>query len=278
MNKRIEAHVNALFANASGDTHIMEIKEELLANLNEKYEDFIGSGKDETEAFALVISSIGDIDSLLKDMGKSSTYAPLEIEKNSQKRSVFISCGVALYILSIVPLIWYGRFGFHEIGLALLVLICAIASGLVAYGNSISKSKYTRANNTFVEEYKEMVSINHERSKLKGAISSSLWSLIVVLYVIISFLTYWWHITWVIFLLGACLQLIVMYYFAGPTGRKRIWHGILWVSTLIIYFIISFALYAWSWSWTIFFMAVALEQIIRLLIIMKESSRKDVQE
>ena len=35
MNKRIEDHVNALFANTGNESHILDIKEELLSNLNE---------------------------------------------------------------------------------------------------------------------------------------------------------------------------------------------------------------------------------------------------
>lgn len=270
MNKRIEEHVNALFANTPNDIHVRDIKEELLANLNEKYDDLTKSGKNEEEAYVLVISSIGDIDSLLKDMGQATDYIPLELEKNMQKRSVFISSGVALYILSIIPLIWFTQTNLPEMGLLLLILICAAASGLVAYGNSISKSKYIRANNTFVEEYKEMVSVKSDQRRLKGALSSSLWSLVVVLYFMISLLTNWWHVTWIIFLVGTCLQLVIFYVLADPIGKKRLWHGILWVATLILYFIISFGLNAWAWSWTIFFMAIAIEQIIRLFIILKK--------
>lgn len=271
MNKRIETHVNDLFANTSSDIHILDIKEELLANLNEKYDDLMISGKNETEAYALVISSIGDIDSLIKDIGQSPKYLPLEIEKNTLKRSVFISIGVALYILSIIPIIWFSKTNMPELGLVILILICAIASGFVAFGNSISKSKYTRANNTFVEEFKEMVTINNERSKLKGALSSSLWSLVVVLYFLLSFFTQWWYITWIIFLVGACAQLLILYVFSDNLRRKRLWHGILWVATVTLYFIISFSFNAWVWSWTLFLMAVAVEQIIRLFIIWKSA-------
>lgn len=271
MNKRIEEHVNALFANTSDDIHIQDVKEELLANLNEKYDDLIMSGKNEEEAYVLVISSIGDVDSLLKDMGQSPSYMPLEIEKNMQKRSVLISSGVALYILSIIPLIWFTQTNTPELGLVLLIIICAAASGLVAFGNSISKSKYIKANNTFVEEYKEMVSVKSDRQRLKGALSSSLWSLVVVLYFMISLLTNWWQVTWIIFLVGTCLQLVILYALAGSTGRKRLWHGIVWVAASIVYFIISFGLKAWAWSWTIFFITVAIEQIIRLFIILKNA-------
>ncbi len=271
MNKRIETHVNALFANTSNDVHVLDIKEELLANLNEKYDDLMISGKNETEAYALVISSIGDIDSLINDLGQSPSYLPLEIEKNTIKRSVFISIGVALYILSIIPIIWFSQTNIPELGLVILILICAIASGFVAFGNSISKNRYTKANNTFVEEFKEMVSVNNERNKLKGALSSSMWSLVVVLYFLLSFFTNWWHITWIIFLVGACVQLVILYVFSDALKKKRLWHGILWVATIIVYFIISFSLNAWAWSWTMFLMAVAIEQIIRLLIIWKSA-------
>lgn len=272
MNKRIETHVNALFANTGSESHILDIREELLANLNEKYDDLVSSGKSENEAYALVISGIGDIDSLLKDIGQAPQYQPLEVEKNSQKRSVFISVGVALYILSIIPIILFNQIGSPAIGVMFLILLCAIASGFVAYGNSISKSRYSKANNTFVEEYKEKVSISNERSKLIGALSSSLWSLAVVLFFLISFLTSWWHISWLIFLVGACVQLLILYAFADEAKRKYLWHGILWVVAVIAYFIISFGFNAWIWSWTLFLMAVAVEQIVRLTIIWRSTN------
>lgn len=269
MNKRIEAHVDALFANTSTESYVLDIKEELLANLNEKYDDLFTSGKSEEEAYALVISGIGDIENLLKDIGQSPQYQPLEIEKNRQKRGILISIGIALYILSIIPVIFFDQIGFSSFGVMLMIFFCAVASGFIAYGNSISKVNYSKTDNSFVEEYKEKVAINNDRNKLKGAISSSMWSLIVVLYFLISFLTNWWHISWIIFLIGACIQQLILYGFAEDEKRKSLWHGILWTSTVIIYFIISFSLWAWSWTWMIFLLAVAAEQIIRMIILWK---------
>lgn len=271
MNKRIETHVNALFANTANESYILDIKEELLANLNEKYDDLIKSGKSEDESFALVISGIGDIDNLLKDMGQSPQYQPLEIEKNQQKRGILISIGIALYILSIIPVILFDQIGSPNLGVVLLIFICAVATGFVAYGNSISKSKYSKSDNSFVEEYKEKVAISNDRNKLKGAITSSMWSLIVVIYFLISFLTNWWHISWIIFLVGACVQQFILYVFADSEKKKKLWHGILWTATVIMYFIISFGFSAWAWSWLIFLMAVAIEQIIRMIILWKKA-------
>ncbi len=116
MNKRIEDHVNALFANTGNESHILDIKEELLSNLNEKYNDLIASGKNEDEAYALVISGIGDIDNLLNEIRQSPQYQPLEITKNQEKRSVFISIGIALYILSIAPILQFSQIGHPNLG------------------------------------------------------------------------------------------------------------------------------------------------------------------
>ena len=41
------------------------------------------------------------------------------------------------------------------------------------------------------------------------SIKSAIWSVITILYIIISFTTHAWHITWVIFLVGAAIEKII---------------------------------------------------------------------
>jgi len=270
MNKKIETHVNALFANAPDQNHVLEIKEELLANLNDKYDDLISSGKSDDEAFALVISGIGDIENLLKDMGELPEYQPLALEKNKQLRGIFISMGIALYVLSIVPILLFSQFSNPDLGIVLALVICAAATGFIVFGNSISKTKYSKTDNSFVEEYKEKIAVDNDRVKLRNAMISSLWPLIVVFYLAFSFITQWWHISWVVFLVGACIQQMILYHFTSPEKRKYFWHGILWIATVIAYFIISFSIQAWAWSWMIFLAAAAAEQIVRLFMLWKK--------
>lgn len=270
MNVNIEAHVNALFSNAPGGIHVSEMKEELLANLNDKYDDLIQAGKHEDEAFALAISGIGDIDNLLKDFGEAPEYQPLEIAKNQKKRSVFISIGIALYVLSIAPFILYGRVGTFNIGTLIMCVIWAIGTGFVVFGNSISRVKYSKANNSFVEDYKEMIANDNDRKQLRNAITASIWSLVVVFYLAFSFITSWWHVSWIIFLVGACAQQLILIGFTKPEYRKYLWHGILWTVTAVLYFVSSFYFSAWAWSWMIFLMTAAIEQIVRLLILWKK--------
>lgn len=267
MNTKIEAHVNALFANTSNGSNVLDIKEELLANLNEKYDDLIASGRSEEEAFAHVISGIGDINSLLRDLGELPEYQPLEIKEKQEKRSIFISIGIALYILSFAPLILFQS----EIGIVFMFIICAAATGFIIFGSSISRINYARANDSFVEEYKEKFAYSSDRIKLRNAFSLSMWSLIAVLYFVISFSTWNWQWTWLLFLIGACVQQFIIYKFSDARIRKYIWHGILWTVAMVIYFIISYSTQTWAWSWMIYLIAMAVEQIIRLLILWKNA-------
>ena len=250
MNNRIKHHVNALFQNAPNERYALEVKEELLANLNEKYEDLIASGKSEEEAYALVISGIGDIDNLLKDLGSSPEYQPIEVEKNQQKRGVLISIGIALYILSVIPILLFSQTNNPIAGVVLMIIICAAATGIIVYGNNISRTSYNKTDNTFVEEYKEKVVVNNFA---------------------FSFLTGAWHITWITFLVGAFLQQIILYVFSSEK-QKNGWQGILWALAVILYFLISFSFRAWGWSWMVFLMAAAIQQIIRMLILWKKAS------
>jgi hypothetical protein len=69
MNENLRNHVNILFAAAPKNQKADEIKEELLTNLNDKYNDLLANGYDSTAAFHVALSGIGDIDELLKECG-----------------------------------------------------------------------------------------------------------------------------------------------------------------------------------------------------------------
>ena len=57
-----------------------------------------------------------------------------------------------------------------------------------------------------MEDFKEWNSINSDRRQVFKALSSALWTLTVAVYLIVSFMTMAWHITWIIFLIAALLE------------------------------------------------------------------------
>ena len=270
MNKKIEVYVDELFADMPSEQYVFDIKEELLSNLSEKYDDLITDGKSEEEAYTLVIASIGDVKDLFSNGAHYGYSAPADIEKKRSIKSIFVSLGISFYILSLAALFVLNQYGFATIGIGVMILICAIATGFIVYGASIGKTKYKKADDSFVENYKEKVLENDRVAKLKGSLSSSLWSLIVVVYLAASFITHMWSVTWIIFIAGAFFQQLILFLLSKTGERKPFYFSMLWSITVVVYFIISFAFNAWAWSWMIFLAAFAVQEIIRLITVWRK--------
>ena len=70
----------------------------------------------------------------------------------------------------------------------------------------MTKPHYRKVEDSIVEEFKEWKDQTDSDRRAMKALSSALWSIITVIYIIISFWTMAWHITWVIFLIGAAVE------------------------------------------------------------------------
>ena len=97
---KIENYVNDLFKDIAKTRKSEELKEELIADLEEKYKDLKENGKSEKDAYNEVISGIGDIDILLKDL-----EVPKEDMEIRKKTALVVSICTGLYILSIISAI-----------------------------------------------------------------------------------------------------------------------------------------------------------------------------
>ena len=64
MEEKIRQHIKELFAKAPRTRKAMELKEEMIQNTLEKYQDLAGEGFQEEDAYQNVINSIGDVTEL----------------------------------------------------------------------------------------------------------------------------------------------------------------------------------------------------------------------
>ena len=199
MRNQLETYINLLFA---GNPEAEDIKEEILQNTLDRYDDLITQGRTPEAAYSLAISGIGDISEILgagaqapghtAPANSSAPAAPAESEAVRKKRRGLRAVAVALYIACPVPLFLLQ----NEWGLCLLLAVVAAATALMIFAG---KSKEEAA--------KDLPRTPQE--KLKKSISDLLWTVGTIVYFIISFLTMAWHITWIIFpLLGAIEGLV----------------------------------------------------------------------
>lgn len=206
MINKIKDYVNTAFENAPNTKGVNELKEEMICNLIEKYNDLVEGGKAEEEAYRDVIKSIGNIDKLVSDL-RVSEASPIDMEEK-KKRAKITATAVALYILSPVMVIFFEEVvGQDTIGVIFMFITVAIATGLLVYNNS-TKPKSSLAEDDLVEEFMQWRNNKKRRNVLYSSLSGALWLITVALYMIISFATNKWEVTWVIFIIAAAVQCI----------------------------------------------------------------------
>lgn len=207
MIAKIRTYINRAFEDVPRTKKSMEMQEELISNLIEKFSDQLRLGKSEEEAYTSVIASIGDLSELTEGMRERHVLSgPTPQER--KRSAMFVTIAVMLYILSPMVLIVSELFRSPISGLAGMFILVAIATGLLVY-NQASKPRYLKEDETLVEEFKEWKSSRQKNKSIYDALSSAFWLIIVAVYLYVSFTYMNWHYSWIIFIIGAAIQNIV---------------------------------------------------------------------
>lgn len=218
MNDRLRKYINNLFEEAPQTRKTVELKEEILQNITDKYYDLLSEGKTEEAAYNIAIASVGEVNELIDSLKINSevkvnpSYKELdEVRKRSAKT---IAIAVSLYILSLLPLVVLDG---HAVGFVMMLAMIAIATAMIIY-NNISKPRYMKIDDTIVEEFKEWK--ENRGNKGLNSLISAIWSLTTAIYFIVSFITGAWYITWVIFLIATAVISVIKAVF-DLKGEKR---------------------------------------------------------
>ncbi|MDR1692352.1 MAG: permease prefix domain 1-containing protein [Oscillospiraceae bacterium] len=105
MTEKIKAHIDRLLQDAPKTRRIEEMREELLSGCLDKYEDLTASGVSPEEAFASVISGIGDVDELIKNLSSENVFDPGKAEKQRRDKAVMIGGAIMLFFLGLMSII-----------------------------------------------------------------------------------------------------------------------------------------------------------------------------
>ncbi len=216
MKEKIIQYFNQLFEEAPKTRKALELKQELTQNALDKYEDMIQEGRySEEDAYQNVIQSVGDVNELFDDLEEKSL---LELpEKDRKKRAMLKAVAVGLYIFAgviffslemisaVVP-----AYPFDGIGLVAAGLICIAPTIMLVYAANMYPGYSKKESMNMVEEFQQERYRSGRNKEIMGAISCIIWTAALVLYFLISFTVGGWHITWVIFLIAACVQSVAV--------------------------------------------------------------------
>jgi len=268
MKDKLIQYVDLLFAGAED---CEDVKQEILQNTLDRYDDLIAEGKVPEAAYRLAIAGIGDINEIL---GTRQPAAPVyrtvrQPEQDHPWKKLLRAIAVALYILCPIPLFVLSDMGMAIIGLCGTLSLVAIATVLIILGGK-------------KPNVQERPRDDSPESELSKSVSSLIWSVGLVLYFLISFATSAWHVTWVLFLIIPAVQSLVKVLLEirgadvhsdGVRNRRlqgRI-SGIIWSLGLALYFILSFATGAWYITWVMFLIIPAVDGMAKAVMDLKEA-------
>ena len=269
MRDQLVQYVSLLFAGAE---NCEDTKQEILQNPLDRYDDLIAEGKSPEAAYRLAITGIGDVGEILGRNDTVLTAVP-EAQKDTGRdtptKKLLRAIAVGLYILCPLPLFVLGEMGMNTFGLCGTLCFVAVATVLIILGSKKSDDGSRQ------EEEDD----DEPKSELGKSISGLIWAIGLAVYLIVSFLTMAWHITWVIFpILGAVNALACAMIPAenpSPVQRnrrlKKSVSSMIWAIGLALYFIISFATMAWYITWVIFPIIGAVQGLVRAILDLKEA-------
>lgn len=216
MNEKMQNHIELLFENAPQTRKAFELKEELLANSEERYQDLIISGISPDNAFKNVINSIGNVSELFQGLEEINTEDKIELDARIKKTALIKTVSVGIFIFSVVVLIAFSLLDdtmnsdidFTLVGFILMILLDIIPTCMLVYISSLYP-KYRKQEDTIVEDFKEWKSDSIKMKSIKTASTCVLWASTILLYFAISFATFAWYATWIIFLVALCIQTIM---------------------------------------------------------------------
>lgn len=204
MREQLAQYVSLLFA---GTTDCDDVRQEILQNTLDRYDDLVAQGKTPEAAYRLAIAGIGDIQEILgggENPGRTQTtqaYRPGdgEAEGDTPVKKILRTIAIALYILCPAPVLVLGELGMDTLGICGLLTFVAAATVLMILGKKTGQETQ-RPRQEPQEKY------TSPRKELRKSVRSLVWAVGLALYFIVSFATGAWYVTWVIFLIIPAVQ------------------------------------------------------------------------
>lgn len=215
MKEKISQHFNMLFEEAPKTRKALDLKQEMLQNALDKYEDLLSEGYAEEDAYRNVVDSIGDVTELFVEVQDKNLL--VLSERDRKKKALITAIAVGLYILAGGVFFFFAAVSemaggmapdLSTFGLAITVLICIAPTIMLVYAANMYPGYTPKPEPDMVEQYKEERHRDNKSKGVRAAVSSLIWTLALTVYFLVSFLTGAWHLTWIIFLIAGCVESI----------------------------------------------------------------------
>lgn len=239
MKQKLGEHLDTVLGDAPDNQHTQELRTELYQNMCDRYDDAIAEGRSPAAAYNAAVTGLGDVSSLVEgddspvsatlvDNDGHSEEASRRESRRSETRSawkryrtrasILIPTAVVLYILSLIPVILLEDAN-ENLGVVLMFSCVAVATGMMIFtrmsrpiGSSpapTSEPTGKTPEGTSEKTADPATAADSPRTKLRKSMTGVLWMVTALVYLVISFLTMRWEITWLIFLIATAADHIL---------------------------------------------------------------------
>lgn len=215
MRSAINSYVDNLFKDAPAEPAVNELKEEILSNLQARYDDCINAGMTPQRAYAAVIGTMGDVSGLIAQVSGSGFHEEGLFEKSSPKSRLMKKYayvfkesnikaikGAAIAIMWLLIVLFYFLISYSNYCWDTSWLLFIVGAGLTVGINMIGDVIRISKNDDTESRIKLL-------KKIQGSSSAIMWFVVVFFYFAISFNGASWDISWIIFILGTIAQIII---------------------------------------------------------------------
>ena len=223
MRDEIREYIEEQFRGIPETDQTAEMREEILRNTIDRFDELCAEGVSEYDAYYKAIHSVGNVKEMFsfsdgaEDVPDYSVYAD-EIREYKRSRVVTLCVAIALYILCILPpMLLAETAAVATVAPALMFVMIAIATALLIYrakttdGQLEDIMRYGRGSTgngdddesgSSRADYKHGNGKKRWHSSVLRTVKGTIESLSVAVYLIVSFLTGAWHVTWLIFIIS----------------------------------------------------------------------------
>lgn len=217
MYDEIREYIEGQFRGIPETKQTAEMREEILRNTIDRFDELCAQGVNEYEAYYKAIRSVGDVKEMFSsesdgDAPDYSVYAD-EIREYKRSRAITLSVAIVLYILCVLPpMLLSETAAVATIAPALMFVMIAIATALLIYRAKTADQQLEDIMRYGVEGDEGDNDDNPTKPRKGGkkrwhspvlrTIKGTIESISVAVYLIVSFFTGAWHVTWLIFIIS----------------------------------------------------------------------------
>lgn len=214
---RIVNYIDNCFSAIPKTQEVQNMKANIYEHMTESFQSLIAQGKNEDEAFGIVVSEFGSMDEILKELNIESPPPEMnpkfkEEYLNFQKQAaIMISVGIGILVFGLCVLMGLEELlgKASDIPSMVAMLFWAVAIVIFVYYGITAGRYESMAKNTAPEDEQKKKEKQHAKKITKDNASSIIMLSATGIFLVVGFLFNAWHPAWILFPVGGILCGIV---------------------------------------------------------------------